>query len=48
MVVTDPPPQQLMSELDKVSATMVDEWLAKAGADGKTLIESYRAAIARA
>jgi TRAP-type C4-dicarboxylate transport system substrate-binding protein len=48
MVVTDPPPPQLMADLEKVGATMVDEWLAKAGADGRTLIESYRAAIARA
>lgn len=48
MVVTDPPSPQLMAELEKVGATMVDEWLAKAGADGKRLIDSYRAAIARA
>lgn len=48
MVVTDPPSAQLMADLEKVGATMVDEWLAKAGADGKRLIDSYRAAIARA
>jgi hypothetical protein len=28
----------------RISATMTDEWVAKAGEDGKKLIESYRAA----
>lgn len=48
MVVTDPPPARLMADLEKVGATMVDEWLAKAGEDGRKLIDAYRAAIARA
>jgi TRAP-type C4-dicarboxylate transport system substrate-binding protein len=48
MIVTDPPPARLMAELEKVGETMVNEWLAKAGEDGRKLIESYRAAIARA
>lgn len=48
MIVTDPAPPQLMADLDKVSVTMVDEWLTKAGPDGKKLIDAYRAAIARA
>jgi TRAP-type C4-dicarboxylate transport system substrate-binding protein len=48
MSVTDPAPPQLMSELARVGNTMVDEWLQKAGPDGKALIDAYRAAIARA
>ncbi len=47
MTVTDPPPQQLMMDLARVGETMVNEWLAKAGEDGRRLIEAYRAAIAR-
>ena len=35
----------LMEGMARVSATMVDEWLAKAGEDGKKLIDAYRAAI---
>lgn len=48
MIVVDPAPAQLMSDLARVGNTMVDEWLQKAGPDGKALIEAYRAAIARA
>jgi TRAP-type C4-dicarboxylate transport system substrate-binding protein len=47
MIVADPPPAQLMSDLARVGNTMVEEWLQKAGPDGKALIEAYRAAIAR-
>ncbi|MFQ3623560.1 MAG: TRAP transporter substrate-binding protein [Acetobacteraceae bacterium] len=47
MTVTDPPPPQLMGDLARVGETMVTEWLAKAGEDGRRLIEAYRAAIAR-
>ncbi len=47
MVVADPPPAALMDGLRKVGDTMVDEWVQKAGADGKKLVEDYRAAIAR-
>jgi TRAP-type C4-dicarboxylate transport system substrate-binding protein len=33
----------LMQGMAAVGRSMVDEWLAKAGPDGKTLIDSYRA-----
>lgn len=36
------PPQQLMADMKKVGETMLNEWLEKAGADGKTVIEAYR------
>ncbi|MCU0985697.1 MAG: TRAP transporter substrate-binding protein [Acetobacteraceae bacterium] len=48
MTVTDPAPAQLMADLAKVGETMTNEWVAKAGADGKALIDAYRAAIGRA
>jgi TRAP-type C4-dicarboxylate transport system substrate-binding protein len=38
------PSQALREGLMRISATMTDEWVAKAGEDGKKLIESYRAA----
>jgi TRAP-type C4-dicarboxylate transport system substrate-binding protein len=38
------PSQALKDGLMRISATMTDEWVAKAGEDGKKLIESYRAA----
>jgi len=47
MVVADPAPAQLMADLARIGNTMVDEWLQKAGPDGRALIEAYRAAIAR-
>jgi TRAP-type C4-dicarboxylate transport system substrate-binding protein len=47
MTVTDPAPAQLMADLAKVGETMTNEWVAKAGPDGKALIDAYRAAIAR-
>lgn len=47
MIVTDPPAPQLMADLEKISETMVSEWLARAGEDGRRLIDAYRAAIAR-
>lgn len=47
MIVTDPPSARLMAELERIGETMVNEWLARAGEDGRRLIESYRAAIAR-
>ena len=33
---------QLMADLKKVGATMLADWLKKAGADGKALIDAYR------
>ncbi len=48
MVVTDPPSPRLMADLERIGETMVNEWLAKAGEDGRKLIDAYRAAIARA
>ncbi|MCS6920666.1 MAG: TRAP transporter substrate-binding protein [Elioraea sp.] len=47
MIVADPPPERLMRELAQIGETMTNEWLAKAGEDGRKLIEAYRAAIAR-
>ncbi|HEY8610050.1 MAG TPA: TRAP transporter substrate-binding protein [Roseomonas sp.] len=38
------PTQALKDGLMRISATMTDEWAAKAGEDGKKLIEAYRAA----
>jgi TRAP-type C4-dicarboxylate transport system substrate-binding protein len=37
------PSKALLDGLAQVSRTMVDEWLTKAGPDGKTLIDAYRA-----
>lgn len=45
MKVEQPSPK-LMAEMDAVGRTITDEWIAKAGEDGKKLIEAYRAAIA--
>ena len=38
------PSQALKDGLNRISATMTDEWVAKAGEDGKTLISAYKAA----
>lgn len=37
------PSPELMKGLDKVGQTMLAEWLEKAGADGKQVIDAYRA-----
>ncbi|MDA7417206.1 TRAP transporter substrate-binding protein [Xenophilus arseniciresistens] len=37
-----PPPAQLKADMAKVGDTMLKEWLDKAGADGKALIDAYR------
>jgi TRAP-type C4-dicarboxylate transport system substrate-binding protein len=37
-----PPSPQLKADLKKVGETMLGEWLEKAGADGKQLIDAYR------
>ena len=37
------PSKELMDGMAAIGRTMVDEWLAKAGPDGKTLIDAYRA-----
>jgi TRAP-type C4-dicarboxylate transport system substrate-binding protein len=42
-MVVSPPTQQLDTELRKIGATMVDEWLAEAGASGKAVVDAYRA-----
>jgi TRAP-type C4-dicarboxylate transport system substrate-binding protein len=36
------PSPELMSGLKKVGDTMLDDWLKKAGADGKAVVEAYR------
>lgn len=45
MQVREPTPA-LMAALKRVSDTMVDEWLATAGEDGKRVVDAYRAANA--
>ncbi len=45
MTIGTPTPA-LMQGLARIGATMVDEWLTKAGADGRALITAYRAATA--
>ncbi|GGA93738.1 C4-dicarboxylate ABC transporter substrate-binding protein [Brucella endophytica] len=42
MTVSDPT-AQLKNDLHGYGATMTDEWLAKAGADGKAIIDAYKA-----
>ncbi|MEM7223961.1 MAG: TRAP transporter substrate-binding protein [Pseudomonadota bacterium] len=37
------PDDKLMGQLETIGGTMTDEWLAKAGAQGKTLIDNYNA-----
>lgn len=37
-----PPSATLKSGLEKVGATMVDEWVKKAGADGKAVVDGYK------
>ncbi len=38
-----PPSQQLLDDLARVGATMADEWVQRAGDDGRRLLEQYRA-----
>jgi TRAP-type C4-dicarboxylate transport system substrate-binding protein len=37
-----PPSAQLKSDFQKIGATMTDEWLKSAGADGKAIVDAYR------
>ena len=37
-----PPSAQLKGDFEKIGATMTDEWLAKAGPDGKAIIDAYK------
>ncbi len=37
-----PPAAQLKTDMQKVGETMLKEWLDKAGAEGKTLVDAYR------
>jgi TRAP-type C4-dicarboxylate transport system substrate-binding protein len=39
-----PPSQQLLDELARVGRTMAEEWVQRAGEDGRRLLEQYRAA----
>jgi len=43
ITVTSPAPEALMAGMAKVGEAMTAEWLAKAGDDGKALIEAYKA-----
>ncbi|MFN4309729.1 MAG: TRAP transporter substrate-binding protein [Ferrovibrio sp.] len=37
-----PPSAELKAGLEKVGATMIEEWIKKTGADGKTIVDNYR------
>jgi TRAP-type C4-dicarboxylate transport system substrate-binding protein len=37
-----PPSAQLKSDFEKVGATMTDEWMKAAGADGKAIVDAYK------
>ena len=37
-----PPSAQLKSDFQKIGATMTDEWLKSAGADGKSVVDEYK------
>ncbi len=37
-----PPPPQLKADMQKVGATLLEEWLAKAGAEGQALVDAFR------
>ena len=41
MTIAEPSPQ-LKADMRKVGATMLQEWLQKAGAEGQTIIDAYR------
>jgi TRAP-type C4-dicarboxylate transport system substrate-binding protein len=41
-MIVQPPSPELEAGLAKVGKIMVDEWLKKAGADGKKMLEAYR------
>jgi hypothetical protein len=45
MTIGTPTPA-LMQGLARIGATQADEWVAKAGEEGKRLMDAYRAAIA--
>jgi len=42
-MTVSPPSAQLDTELRKVGATMVDEWLSEAGDSGKIIVDAYKA-----
>jgi len=42
-MIVGPPGDQLKAELKKIGETMATEWLAEAGADGKTIVDNYKA-----
>jgi TRAP-type C4-dicarboxylate transport system substrate-binding protein len=38
-----PPSARLLEDLTRVGRTMADEWVQRAGEDGKKLLDAYRA-----
>ncbi|HEY8049339.1 MAG TPA: TRAP transporter substrate-binding protein [Ramlibacter sp.] len=36
------PPAQLMTDMRKIGGTLLNDWLAKAGPDGKAVVDAYR------
>jgi TRAP-type C4-dicarboxylate transport system substrate-binding protein len=41
-MTVSPPSAALKSDLQKVGATMLQEWLKNAGADGQQVVDAYR------
>jgi TRAP-type C4-dicarboxylate transport system substrate-binding protein len=41
-MTVEKPSKQLESELKKIGVTMTQEWLQKAGPDGKAIIDAYK------
>lgn len=37
-----PPPDAVRTDMQKIGATMAEEWLSKAGADGQKILDAYR------
>ncbi len=42
-MVVEPPSDKLKADFEAIGATMTKEWLEKAGADGKAVIDAYKA-----
>ncbi|HUP30582.1 MAG TPA: TRAP transporter substrate-binding protein [Usitatibacter sp.] len=41
-MTVSPPSAQLKADFEKIGATMTEEWLKTAGADGKAIVDAYR------
>lgn len=45
MTIVDPPPPQLLADVQAVGRRLTEEWLAKAGDPGKQVIDAYRTRV---